>query len=388
MSTPSLTAEDRLLVYFDRIVLCRYRSRPDLFRVEEDDMGGEVEVIDTDNEADDARSQYFRVRFGFRELADGRVCVGAFGPDLSSLPEAERSAWAADLIKSPVFASNDPAFTRWRRRNLDGSWECEDGPIRNLERELSRIVSMTRFDLGEPLFRDVHNPALRYPVAENSEAFTFSQLEMYRLVIDGLSLDALKALAAKLNMPLPTLQPGERRGTMNTLNALLPQRLHATIYEPLRACSNDRNKLHGVPSISAHTYAAFREFHSHATAVHVAIRELQRWLEGALNLDAKKCLQRDEAMKWFPRFDGTLCPESKHGEFEQAIGKTIAKIDAGEFIPGEGCHRREVIIFHFTDGTALAIDVGSNAGNLKSFGFDPTQFSTDLIPIWAQNPRA
>lgn len=271
MSALPVTPEDRFLVHFDRIVLCRYRSRPDLFYVKEDDMGGEVEANVTYNDAGDGLCPYFRVRFGFRELADGRVCVAAFGPDLNSLPEAERSAWAADLIESPVFAPNDPAFTRWSQRYLHGSWASEDGPIRNLEGELAMIESMTRFDLGEPLFGDVHNPALRYPVAENSEAFTLAQLELFRLVVDGLSLDALKALAAKLNTPLPTLQPGERRGTMSTLKALLPQRLHATIYEPLRACSKDRNKLHGVPSQPARLCAAFREFHSHATAVHVAI---------------------------------------------------------------------------------------------------------------------
>ncbi|MCW5753388.1 MAG: hypothetical protein KIT24_01625 [Phycisphaeraceae bacterium] len=388
MPASPTTPDDRFLVHFDRIVLCRYRSRPDLFNVKEDDMGGEVEANVTYNDAGDARSPYFRVRFGFRELADGRVCVAAFRPDLNSLPEAERSAWAADLIESPAFAPNDPAFTRWSQRYLHGSWASDDGPIRNLERELTLIESMTRFDLGESLFGDVHNPALRYPVAENSEAFTLAQLELFRLVVDGLSLDALKALVVKLNTPLPTLQTGEIRGTMNTLKALLPSTLLATVYEPLRACSKDRNKLHGVPSNPAHSCAAFRDFHAHATAVHLAIRELRRWLETVLKLTAEQCLRRDEVMKWFPRFNGPLRPDFKHGEFEKAVGKTIAKIEAGEIQPGEGCHCREAIIFHFTDGTALAIDVGSNAGNFESEGFDAAKFSSDLIPIWAPNPRA
>lgn len=388
MSQSPTSPVGRFLVHFDRIVLCRYRSRPDLFNVKEDDMGGEVEATVTYDDAGEAISPYFRVRFGFRELADGRICVAAFGPDLNSLPEAERSAWAADLIESPVFASNDPAFNRWSQRYLHGSWESEDGPIRNLERELSLIESMTRFDLGEPLFGDVYNPALRYPVAENSEAFTLAQLELFRLVVDGLSLRALEALAAKLNTPLPTLQTGKKRGTMNTLKDLLPQSLHAIIYEPLRACSKDRNKLHGIPSEAAHSCAAFRDFHSHATAIHIAIREFRRWLESVLNIDAKMCVRRDETMKLFPRFNGPLRPEFKHDEFEKAVGKTIAKIEAGEFFPGEGCHSREALIIHFTDGTALAIDVGSNAGNFESDGFDPSRFSSDLIPVWAPNPRA
>ena len=384
MSTPLFTPENHLLVHFDRIVLCRYRSRPDLFRVSEDDIGGEVEADVTYNADGKALSPYFRVRFGFRELADGRVCVAAFGPDLDSLPEAELSAWAADLIESPVFAPNDPAFTRWRQRCLHGSWESEDGPIRNLERELALIVSMTRFDLGEKLFRGEHNPALRYPIAENSEAYTLSQLELHRLVVDGLSLGGLKALASRLKI---RLSPDTKGRTMKALKELLPNELHAIIYDPIRRCSADRNKVHGVPSKAAHVFAAFREFHSSATAVHASIHALRCWLEAVLELSAEQCLRRDEAMKRFPRFDGPLCPEDKQEKFQMAVGKTIDRIEAGEFRPGAGCHRREAIIFHFTDGTALAIDVGSNVGNFESKGFDATEFSSDWVPRWAPNPR-
>ena len=95
-------------------------------------------------------------------------------------------------------------------------------------------------------------------------------------------------------------------------------------------------------------------------------------------------------MKNFPQFDGPLRPESKNAKFQESVDKTIARIDAGEFIPGKGCHRREAIVLHFTDGTALSIDVGSNAGNLESDfpGLDASMFSADLVPTWAPNPRA
>ncbi len=222
-------------------------------------MGGEVEADVTYDDAGEPLSPYFRVRFGFRELADGRVCVSAFGPDLDSLPETERFAWAADLIETPSFATDDPAFTRWSQRYLHGSWASEDGPVRSLECELAQIASLTLFDLGKPLFGDVHNPALRYPVAENSEAFTLAQLELFRLVVDGLSLDALLSLADKLSIPLPMLQPGERRGTMNTLKALLPPTLHTAIYEPLRGVPKSETSCMAFP---AHPLIPVRLFES------------------------------------------------------------------------------------------------------------------------------
>ncbi|HET6402954.1 MAG TPA: hypothetical protein VFH95_16355 [Candidatus Kapabacteria bacterium] len=381
------TLEDRLLVYFDRIVLCRYRSRPDLFSVVEDDMGGELSVVSAYTDNAPAETAYFKVGFGFRELADGRVCVAAFGPDFQNVPESEMSAWHADHIASPTFASLDPAFERWIQRNLYGNWNSEDGPLRKIEQELGLIQAMTRFEFGEPLFRDADNPALRYPVAENSEAYTLAQLELFRLVIDGLSLDVLVSLSTKLNVTLPTLKEGERRGTMNTLKVILPIELHETVHEPLRACSIERNKLHGVQP--AHAFAAFKEFHRHAKAIHASIAGLRQWLECVLLLNSKKCLNREQAMEYFPRFDGPLRPGSKHADFQHAVGKTIAKIEAGEFIPGEGCHRREALVLHFTDGSALSIDVGSNAGNLQSDfnGLDASMFSADLIPTWAPNPR-
>ncbi len=379
-----ITLEEDYLAYFDRIVLCRYRSRPDLFRVEEDDMGGKVEVIAEE-------IPYFEVRFGFRELGDGRVCVAAFQPDFRRVPEMEMRAWSADYIDSPAFVSEDSAFERWMQRNLYGNWLSEDGPLRNLERELELIQAMTRFEFGKPLFKDSENPALGYPVAENSEAFALAQLELFRLVIDGLSLKVILSLSSKLKVELPALEKGEHRKTMNTLKAILPGELQATVYEPLRACSKERNKLHGVPSSRAHAFAAFKKFHEHAQAIYESVTMLRQWLESVLMLNGEKCLEREEAMKYFPKFNGPLRPGFKYGDFQRVVGKTVAKVEAGEFISKEGSHRhsREAIILHFTDGTALSIDVGSNARNLESTfeGLDASMFSTDLIPMWAPNPR-
>ena len=373
----SASPEDRFLVFFDRIVLCRYRSRPDLFDVDEDDMGGELKTRCS------AGGSYFRIRFGFRELADGRVCVAAFGPDLESLPEPERLVWAADLIDVPLFATNDPAFTRWSHRYLRGSWNSRCGPLRTLERELELIAAITRLAVDEPLFRDTRNPALRYPVAENTEALTLALLEMYRLVVDGLSPDSLQKLSDRLGIK----HPEDRSKTLNTLKKMLPRDLETSVYKPLRDCARARNRIHGVPSSPPHTHPAFRDFHASATAICKAIQELRSWLETALGLDAKECLRREQVMAIFPRFDRPLRPNDKYQQFQKAAGKTITSIEAGEVLPSKNCHNREALILHFSDGTSLAIDVGSNAGNFEAKGLAASDFSTDLVPVWAPDPR-
>ncbi|MGH2639700.1 MAG: hypothetical protein ACRDF4_10560, partial [Rhabdochlamydiaceae bacterium] len=203
------------------------------------------------------------------------------------------------------------------------------------------------------------------------------------------SLDVLISLSKRLNVILPTLKEGERRATMNTLKVILPVELHKTVHEPIKACSIERNKMHRVQT--AYAFAAFKEFHRHAKAIHASIAGLRQWLEQVLFLNAEKCLKREQAMKFFPKFDGPLRPEFKYGDFLSAVGKTISKIEAGEFISKKGSHRHssEAIVLHFTDGTALSIDVGSNAWNLESDfeGLEASMFSTDLIPTCAPNPR-
>ncbi len=47
-------------------------------------------------------------------------------------------------------------------------------------------------------------------------------------------------------------------------------------------------------------------------------------------------------------------------------------------------HEGEAIVLHFTDGTALSIEIGSNVKNLSGTHPDlkPEDFHNDLIPIW------
>lgn len=372
------------LLYFDRIVLARYRSRPDLYRVSEDDMGGAVDTVCMAEADGGVEIPRVCVRFGFRQLSDGRVCVAAFRPDLDSIAGSERAAWDADMIEAPAFAGQDAAFERWSQRYLHGSWESREGPAATLTRELRLIQALTRCGVGGPLFRTAYNPALGYPVAENSVALTFARLELARLVVDEIEIDALRKLAMRLSV---TLAPEMK--TLSSLKELLPEALHGRIRHPLRVCWEHRNRIHRVPPATASRRPAFRTFDHELRAACAAIAELRGWLEKTLSMNAERCLQREEAMTFFEKLDGPLRPECKHDELRLAEGKTIARVEAGERRPGTGCHAREVLVLHFTDGTALAIDIGSNAATLATdiAGLDAEMFETDLMLTWAPSTR-
>lgn len=91
-----------------------------------------------------------------------------------------------------------------------------------------------------------------------------------------------------------------------------------------------------------------------------------------------------------PKITGPPMPEHKADELKQAEGKTIAAVEYGvvEGLP-DWVHEGEAMVLHFTDGTALSIEIGSNAKNLSDEhpNLKPEDFHTDLMPIWRDRDR-
>ncbi|MGB6837512.1 MAG: hypothetical protein WBF66_07405 [Dehalococcoidia bacterium] len=361
---------DRYLVFFDRAVLSRYRASPDLYVLEEDDMGGE---LSTSAHLESG----FRVRFGFRRLEDNRICVAALGWDVKALPKEERVMWSGHLIQAPVFAEDDPAYQRWVKRNLEGSWDVEDGPRVHIERLVRLISALTRQTLGTPLWRFEANPLINYPIAENTDAYAKAHLELYRLLIDGLDKDVLALVAQHLNVSLT--QPDK---TLNSLKELLPDDLIQKVHGPLRKCSEER-KVHGVRPTTG--FPAFDSFHGDLVDIGRGLATLNDWLQDVLSTDSEACLEREGAMAIFPEIVGPPRPEFKLAELEQARGKTIQSVEFGEVAAHPDTHESEGIVLHFTDGSSMCIHVASNAMNLcQDFkGLSPQDVHTNLMVFWA-----
>jgi hypothetical protein len=75
-------------------------------------------------------------------------------------------------------------------------------------------------------------------------------------------------------------------------------------------------------------------------------------------------------------------PPEAHYSINEALrmmGKTVQSVYVGYRKRVPKVHQSELIVIHFTDGTALAIDTGSNAKNVSD---NPEAFHTDFMLEW------
>ena len=89
-----------------------------------------------------------------------------------------------------------------------------------------------------------------------------------------------------------------------------------------------------------------------------------------------------------PKIIGPPSPEDKLQTILEAVGKTVAAIEYGEVESRRGMHAAEAVVFHFTDGTALAIESGSNARDLSAYlDLNARYVRTDLKPFCSRRAR-
>ena len=89
-----------------------------------------------------------------------------------------------------------------------------------------------------------------------------------------------------------------------------------------------------------------------------------------------------------PNIIGPPTPEHKLQTILEAVGKTVAAVEYGEVQSQRGMHEAEGVVFHFTDGTALSIEIDSNAWALSaSRDLTPPDVHTALLPSWSHRAR-
>ncbi len=367
-------AYEKFFVYFDRKVLASYRQSPEEYVLVEDDMGGELESVGADG------GTPLHMRFALRHDAEGAVHLAALSFDIERLSNRDQRIWLAFRTKPTEFNEDDPAFERWVRRNLDAEWDVEDGPLLQLNALIQKINATTNYVLGVPLWKVVGNPLVNYPASENADAYAQAHLELYRVIGDGLSEDALTLIAARRS-----INARSARGKLDTLKAIMPPELITKVHAPLTKNREMRNRKHGVTKGVTSSFEAFATFDGDIRAIQSGLGELVDWLEREFGVDAESCVRREDALKAFPEIVGPPMPEFKLGLLQEAIGKTIQSVRFGAEASSESLHEREAIQFHFTDGTALCIAVNSNIGNLVSDfdGLTPSDFHTSIDPRWA-----
>ena len=377
-------AARRMVLYFEPGVLAAYRQESHRYDVRTDNFEGEIRIR-SDFYAgltEEQQSEYLvTAQFGFRAMADGTLAVAVWGPDvIEKTSEAQRGKWAGFQIPADRFPADfDPRFDLWMQRQIAGNWYIDDGPLRRLVRVVTEINALSREALAVPLFRAEETADLLFPAAESDAAYRAAHAAVHRLIFDGLDKRAIEALAKAIGKPL-TIKGNE---TANGLRSLLDAELQVAVLDPLKVVSNARNRsAHGAQAPAA-TFGAFDQFSKDMDAVVSGLGVFKSFVANSLKLDVRRCMERQEKLKHLPKLDVGRPPGAAYSivKATKIVGKTVARVESGFRQRIAGVHDSEVLLMHFTDGGALAIETGSNAGNLsqRPGNLAPEDFHCDLI---------
>ena len=98
-------------------------------------------------------------------------------------------------------------------------------------------------------------------------------------------------------------------------------------------------------------------------------------------------------MSQLPKIQRVPEPHYSINKSMQMQGKTIVKVECGSRQDFPGVHASEVIILHFSDGSILSIDTGSNAQNIadRYDGLNAEDFHASFhlhwVPSTEQKPK-
>jgi hypothetical protein len=315
------------------------------------------------------QDSYVGIEFGFRAKSDGGLAVAAWGPDVVEKTAAvERQKWIPFAVSIDSFpAQFDERFNLWLRRQIGGDWNVGNGPLQRLIASIVEINAVIVEAVGLPLFKAETSADLLFPAADNDTAYATSHAAIYHFIIDGLSKDAMELLAPRFGVS----GGFSSSNTFNSLRKLVTDAsLHADIFDPLGLVSEKRRRSdHGARDRSS-PFPAFDRFSEDVAAVARGMDTLKRFLAAKLNLDVERCVRRQEKLKMLPELDPDRHSEPNYSVVQAGaiVGNTIEGVEYGFRAPIEGVHDSEVLILHFSDGSILGIDTGSNAGNLADDG--------------------
>ena len=260
----------------------------------------------------------------------------------------------------------------------------DDGPRIKISRELELVNSVTLYQFETKLFRHTENRLINYPIAENNEEYTKAILELYRLLIDGMSKECLIKIAEDKEVELE-----DENKRLNSLKQILSEEYHPTIHKPLNKLNRKRMPIHGLPSGGIKTYPAFETFNNDLISVYGSIKKLRIWLEDAYDISAKSALNHFNSLSIFPKFQKPARPQMKIPLAQQMVGKTIEKVEFGERDSYKEAHEAEGLNIYFTDGTAISVQIGSNSANIASDYEDlsASDFHTDIMLFWAESVK-
>ena len=353
------------LGYFDQQVLASYRNDPHKYELETDSFEGTLTVTRAyyrEMEESDNTDNWLSFKFGYRALVDGNLAVVLWLPDLAKAP-SHQARWVGFLLREPKWAVEDERFRLWALRYLHGCWDVDNGPKFYLSETVTTINGLTQETVGLNLYKHKIDSSLAYPAGENTHRYQDAHAKLYGFLIDGLDKTCIQVIAERLGFSI-------RLGSDKTVTAI--QRVFPTLTAPsnfdtaMSLVSEQRRIANHSVRPPAQRMAAFTTFTHDLGLCLAGLHEVLDRLEKALEFDGELARRTNESRKRLPQISETRHPSASIHAVTQMEGKTIEKITYGDREPIKGVHESEAFVVHFTDGSIMAFDTGSNASNIAS----------------------
>lgn len=222
---------------------------------------------------------------------------------------------------------------------------------------------------------------LGFPSAENTHRYQDAHKALYGYLIDGLDKRCIVALGSKLGR---TLQVNSKK-TVEAITELFPGLQTSPSFTVATKLVSEQRRLasHGVRP-KPESFSAFSKFTEDLHLCLKAIKELLTMIENEFGVNGEEARKRHEAKEWLPKINHLRTPHSTILEARRMEGKTVERVEVGYREDREGVHGSEVVIIHFTDGSIMGLETGSNAGNVASNhdGVRPEDFHVNFRPQW------
>lgn len=376
------------LGFFKADVLNLYKSHPDKYELDTDFFEGILKTTDVyfdELEAVGSLDEYIHIRFGYHSQKDGTLCIAVFLPDLAKAPEIEKKKWGPFIVEKALLSQSDKRFEMWYERYRLGSLEVESGPRKRLAKIIEKINACCKTLVGTPLYTEVPNSSVCYPVSQNSHAYEDAHVALYGFLVDSLSRKCL--LDFKNLRQMTVRQPEQMRLPTLLRHVFSELDENSKLHIFLAKISEQRgNSKHGKrpPAVKSD---AFWDFYGDLEAATEAYEELLQLMESEFGVSSEHELVRHERIRFLPEIGDDVEPDYSICKAADMEGKTVEKVWFGMRKDIEEVHQSEVLYIYFTDGAVLAIETGSNALDLVDRTVrDPNEFHVDFMLTWVPPP--
>jgi hypothetical protein len=359
------------LRYFRLAVLAGFHNEPEKYAIRTDEFEGSVRALASDE-------HYFHVRFGFRACTNGGSAVVVYAPDLAKASDQVSRVWGGFEIfdSAELLHPADARFQKWFDRYFKGSWDIEDGPIAKLAQVTNELNAVTRCVVGTPLFSVLTFRALSLPTAENNHRYHDAHSELYKLLIDGLNKETIKALGDKFGIEIKVAS----EKTVKALMTLIPDGLVPVVRDPLDRVGTFRRQADHQRRPPAESFEAAQAFGNDVCAVNEGLMALRDYLAQRLNVDVASCVEHDAQVGFLPPIDPKRPAKPNYGIFNafQFEGKTIVGVRAGYRIQEPGTAKTEALILEFSDGSKAGIEAATDVAQVLT---ETAQISAEDLSV-------